>query len=287
MSLAGKFGNFEIKQSDRISQEDKAWLDHWEELYKRALVANKSVYDIFKSVFSSYSEEDKEKYAYGSVLVDDFDVLKKIDALQNGYISNIFNYFSNKYKVSLDNDFPQSDIQYECRRYSRKDDVKELVVDVIDYHTVMDKIFDQLGGLSFKEKAIKEIKDKLKNKCYNSYRDEWEIKIKGNKLIYTGGYCSQSFGGDWHFNSTEFLRALLKALSYNTYDEAQSLYSLSKLYDSYYVTLNEDDFQNGFSCVEVGVEHIKFYKNGRIDITFQSGEFARNFAREWCGYTLV
>lgn len=25
MSLAGKFGNFEIKKSDRISQEDQAW----------------------------------------------------------------------------------------------------------------------------------------------------------------------------------------------------------------------------------------------------------------------
>ena len=49
MSLAGKFGNFEIKKSDRISQEDQAWLTHREELYKRAIAVYKSIYDIYKA----------------------------------------------------------------------------------------------------------------------------------------------------------------------------------------------------------------------------------------------
>lgn len=55
MSLAGKFGNFEIKKSDRISQEDQAWLTHREELYKRAIAVYKSIYDIYKAENETYS----------------------------------------------------------------------------------------------------------------------------------------------------------------------------------------------------------------------------------------
>ena len=65
--------------------------------------------------------------------------------------------------------------------YSNKEPVKDLVIDEIDYHTVLDKIFDQLGGLSFQEKSMKEVKDALKDKCYLEGRDQWKIKISGKK----------------------------------------------------------------------------------------------------------
>lgn len=286
MSIADKFGKFEIKKTDRISQEDQAWLTHREELYKRALAVYKAVYDVYKSENESYSDEDIENFKYSNLLVGDSGVPKHISELQDEYISGIFSYFSNKYNVELKNDFEKSKIYNEYYRYSKTSPIKEMVVDMIDYHVVLDKIFDQLGGLSFEEKAIKEIKDTLKSKCYNGYRDEWEIKVKGKKLTYTGGYCSASYS-DYHFSSTEWLTAMLNALAYNTYGTKSHIYSLNKLYSSYYVSLTEDDFQTGFSAPSVGVEHIKFFKNGRVDITFQSGEFCRNFAREWCGYTLV
>lgn len=60
MGITDKFGNFQIKKSDRISQEDQAWLTHREELYKRAIAVYKSVYDIYKAENESYSEEDRK-----------------------------------------------------------------------------------------------------------------------------------------------------------------------------------------------------------------------------------
>ena len=284
MSLAGKFGNFEIKKTDRISKEDQEWLSRREKMYKRALMIQKSVYDIYKVEDGTYTEEDREEFS--SFTVDDFGVPKRVSQIQDSYISGIFSYFQRKYNVKLENKFEEYNYSRELYRYSKTDPVKDLVIDEIDYHTVLDKIFDQLGGLSFKEKAIKEIKDKLKEECYNSYRNNWSIKISGKKLIYTGGYCSQSYS-DYHFNSTNWMYTMLEAFSYNTYGEKCRIISLNRLYDSYYIRLEEEDFKNGFSAPSVGVEHIKFYKNGRVDITFQSGEFCRNFAREWCGYTLV
>ena len=287
MSLAGKFGNFVIKKTDRISKEDQEWLSHREKMYKRALMIQKSVYDIYKAEDGTYTEEDRDEFS--SFTVNDFGVPKRVSQIQDSYISGIFSYFSRKYHVELKNEFEHYDYDRELYRYSsKKEPVKDLVIDEIDYHTVLEKIFDQLGGMSFEEKAIKEVNDKLKRKCYNSYHDNWRIKIKGNKFIYTDGYCSKEIYFDYYnFDSTEWLRAFLDALSCNTYGKKTHIQSLNRLYDSYHVRLENDDFQDGFSAPEVGVDHIKFYKNGRVDVTFKSGEFCRNFAREWCGYTLV
>lgn len=179
MSLTGKFENFEIKKTDRISKEDQEWLSHREELYKRTLAVHKSVYDIYKSVDSTYTKEDKNDFS--SFIVGDFNVPKEVSEIQNSYISGIFSYFQRKYNVKLENTFEEYNYSRELYRYSKTDPVKDLVIDEIDYHTVLDKIFDQLGGLSFKEKAIKEIKDKLKEECYNSCRNNWSIKISGKK----------------------------------------------------------------------------------------------------------
>lgn len=68
MGITDKFGNFQIKKSDRISQEDQAWLTHREELYKRAIAVYKSVYDIYKAENESYSEEDRKNYNHMRLL---------------------------------------------------------------------------------------------------------------------------------------------------------------------------------------------------------------------------
>ena len=286
MGITGKFGNFEIKKSDRISKEDQEWLDKREKMYKRALMVHKSVYDIYKAEDRTYTEEDRDNFS--SFLVGDFNIPKKVSDIQDSYISGIIYYFSNKYHVNLENNFKRHDYAQELHRYSKKDPVKDLIVDEIDYHTVLNKIFDQLGGLSFKEKSLKEVREKLKDECYNGYRDTWDIKVSGKKLIYTGGSCYKcKWTDEYEFHSTKWLNALLDALACNVYKEKVHLVTLSKLYGYSYIRLEDEDFQDGFSAPTVGVEHIKFYKNGRVDITFQSGEFCRDFAREWCGYTVV
>jgi len=288
MSLASKFGNFEIKKSDRISQEDQSWLTKREEVYKRAIMVYKAVYDVYKAENATYTEDICNEYGYSSFLVGDFGVPKLLSNVQNEYINGIFSYFSNKYHVNLENNFEHYDLSRGLYRSKKTDPVKDIVVDFIDYHTVLDRIFDQLGGMSFQEKGEKEIKDILKSECYNSYRDSWSIKVKGNKISFTDNYCRKDDWCDYYkFSSIKWLRAFLDALSYIEYGEKIELPMFRKLYDSYYVRLEEEDIQNGFTAISVGVEHMKFFKNGRVDVTFKDAEFCRMFAREWCGYTLV
>lgn len=76
MSLAGKFGNFEIKKTDRISKEDQEWLSRREKMYKRALMIQKSVYDIYKSEDETYTEEDRKEFS--SFTVSDLEFLNEL-----------------------------------------------------------------------------------------------------------------------------------------------------------------------------------------------------------------
>lgn len=287
MGLIEKFNNFEVKQTDRISREDTEWLEALEVKYKRALNVYMQVYEIYRAEWDTYSEDDMDIYHFSNILVGDFGTLKSIDGLQNGYIERIFSYFSSKYNVTLENNFEKSNLDSKYYKFSHKAKPKELEVDVIDYHKVVDRIIEQLGGMSFQDKAVNEIKEKLKDKCYNKHHDIWYIKLTGSKFTYTGDYCSQTYGGDYAYTGVDFFRALLDALAFNAYEEKVHLYPLERLYGYYDIMLKEEDLKNGFTCRSVGVEHIRFYKNGRVDITFKDADFARNFARDWCGFTVV
>ena len=151
---------------------------------------------------------------------------------------------------------------------------KNLLLTLLTIIQCLTKFFDQLGGMSFEEKAIKEVKDKLKEKMLQRLSRYMGNQSKGNKFTYTGGYCSKETYFDYYnFGSTEWLRAFIDALAFNTYGEKTQVYSLNHLYGSYSIRLEEDDFQNGFSAPEVGVKHIKFFKNGRVDVTFVDAEF--------------
>lgn len=288
MGILGKFNSFNVKSTDRISAEDNEFLQHHEKMYKQALAVYKRVYAVYKEEYEKYTEDVLEQYKYSDFLVKDFGVPKRVDAVQSEYVSKIYSYFESKYKVSLENRvFKGSNLEREYYRYNDKEEVKDLVVPEIDYNTVIDDIIDQLGGLSFADRAIKEIKDALKDKCYNKYRDEWYIKIKGNTITYNGyGYVDQRWGGEYEVHSRDVVRPFLKALSFERYGKDCQIYGLSKLYN-YSIYLNEDELKDGLNPIDVPVEKIKFFKNGRIDIKFKEAEQARKFAREWCGYTLV
>lgn len=288
MSLLGKFSNFEVKSTDRISEEDKEFLQHHEKMYKNALSVYKRVYSLYKEEYEKYSQDVIKQYEYSDFLVGDFGIPKKIDSVQKAYASYIYSYFERKYKVSLENNFKESDLERKYYRYNRNDEIKELEVTEIDYNKIIDDIIDQLGGLSFADRAIKEVKDALKDKCYNGYHDDWNIKVKGNTITYSGyGYVDDAWHrGNYEVHSPDFIRKFMEAVSMERYGDKRHICGLDCIYE-YSVYLDEDEMKNGLFPVDVPVEKIKFFKNGRIDIKFKEAEQARKFAREWCGYTLV
>lgn len=288
MSILGKFENFEVKQTDRISKDDEVWLEKWQKLYEDALQYYSRVYALYREASAGYLKSDQELFgSYSVVWVNDLDVIKRVNDLQINFASRIYWYFEEKYKVNL-----ESRTAEEKEKYNRSYNLSD--VEITEkfkkrkYNDILEDIINQLGGMGFVDLATKQLKDKMKNVCYNKYHDKWDIEIKGSTLKYSGyGSVSETWHGKWRLYKCEFVKLLPEVMSMFIYGHVTRLIGLDFFY-SYDIELEEYQLKEGIQFSSgLRIAGIKFFKNGRIDIKFATPEDAREFAREWCGYTLI
>jgi hypothetical protein len=116
----------------------------------------------------------------------------------------------------------------------------------LNYNIIIDEIFVDLNGYTFKEKAISDIKEKAKIKqSYCSWLNEWNYDVKG-KII------------KFRFN----IKGIMPAL--------------------YFYDNNEMDIIDCFTHNKI--DNYTSYVNGNADIKFYSKEFASEFAKKYLGY---
>lgn len=289
MSILGKFNDFVIGEENRISAEDKAFLEKSQQHYEKALLYYSRISALYQEERESYTKDFLDDYHYSVFKVDDCNVYKKISSLQDEYISSIYSYFERTYKVNIERiklDSFREDYQQISRYDVNKDRAAKLLAKQ-HYQPFVDDIISQLGGLDFTGVATLQLKEKMKKGCYNSYRDQWNIEVKNNVLKYTDGYVSKEWYSDYRVHRDKFFEALPDVISMYLYGKVQKLIGCDYFY-GYNIELSEDQigtwlqWSNGLK-----ITAIKFYKNGRFDMKFATPEDARDFARTWCGYTLV
>jgi len=278
MSLLGKFKDFEIKSESRLSEDDQKWLDAQYSIALRKMEMYKKVYDLLQCEENHYTEFETEVLANkyqscsNSCSLISFDITRLTSEVYNGFIKCIYNHFSYKYNVSLDNKFTKRDI------YNR-----EPSFDLISKDEVMESIFNQLGGCSFVEKSKNELRSRLSKLAYNNYQNKWEVSVKGNKFTYKGGWTSQDYFGRYSFKRVDWLKDALDAISYDQCNEAKNIDGFEELYRGYGINLTEDMSGSGICSADNSVR-VKFFKNGRVDITFKDSETTRKYAENWYGY---
>ena len=161
-------------------------------------------------------------------------------------------YFTKKYNVTIDDSKIFNKYRDKFDYHNKNNPDKTLKLDLIeyvdiDYNIILDEIFLQLGGFSFKEKAIDEIKQKAKTPLYyNRYRNYWNYEIKGKTIKFR--------------------------TSINHIEPA--LY----FYDN-----NETDIINCYTHNKI--DDYKSYDNGNTDIKFYNASDALDFAKRYLGYT--
>ena len=288
MSLFDKFNNFNVNTEDRIASEDKLHLEHFQEIYNSTLLYYKRVYALYLEEQRKYTAEDKEKIGkYSSVFADDLDVFKEVQKLQSAFSSHIYSYFSNKYHVDLDSR-KTSDKYERMRLYNpSEEEIKELY-EPRTYDVVLDDIIGQLGGMTFADVATQQIKDKMKDACvYGRNSAEWRIEVKGATIKYTGWTTvRERWHGGYEVNRNDFLLHLPDALGMFAANNA-NWFGFNRL-RGYEIELSYDELKSGISFPEgYKLALIKFFKNGNISLKFETPEYAREFARIWCGYTLI
>jgi len=255
-NLLTKFDNIEVNNNTRISSADQMFCEDQERQYKEFLTFADDyiVYLNYNSLTNVFIRSEH--------LIDEMHKTKENEKLQ--FIHNIVDYFRDKYKVTLNSDPIQKKYNYD-----------------LTYNIIVNEIIEQLGGYNFTDKAEKEIKDEFKDTLrYNKmkvknnkismddyfYLDHWDVKYKRYRV---------SYGSDDKFYK------LFKALSHFMF-KSNDCY-----FNNTYRIITQEENEKVFTTHHLlnnGIETIKLYKNGKIDLQFSSNEFAQQFAKEYCGY---
>jgi len=254
-ALLEKFNTIEVKNINRIDAEDQEFCELFNQIYSETLEAYKNTLNTLITLYNKQIVVVKNSYDLSVSIYGDFSingVLKDIHHIKQNFISKICYHFEHKYQVTINEDIiykKYKDKEIEWHRKENPD--KTLRLDLIeyvylDYNMILDEIFIQMGGYSFWEKAVDEIKQKAKVELhYSDWRKEWNYEIKGKKIKFRFG-----------------IRDILPALYFYDNNETQVI-------DCF--TYNK-------------VNDYKSFENGNNDIIFIKPEYALEFAKKYLGY---
>lgn len=290
MELLSKFDNIEIKNDTRVPTEDLNTIERYSkefEEYRNRILQ----YEImFKNKPLNPPLYGKD-YCCSKLRYEDFVVYFYEGFMQDcqTFINSIIWYFKKKYQIELKNTFESKGVDYNTYRKIESEERLNFYKN-FTYNDVLDSIFEQLGGFDFNSKAEQEIKNSMKNLC-RKYRDEENIKLSKNKVtlkdVYIVTYDSIFERYEINYNTEDNLKILLNAMNYFE-NNFTAITELNKMFVNEYGGINRilgDEFL--FQKHELNfnkIKSFKFFKNKRIDIEFTSGQYALEFARDYCGY---
>jgi hypothetical protein len=258
--LLNKFDTIEVNNNTRISAEDQAFCEDQEQQFKEFL----SFADDY--IFYLNYNPLSNKFYNSEYLVNEMNKTK--ENKKDQFISNIVDYFRDKYRVTL-KDEPLR---------------KKYNIDVT-YNIIIDEIIEQLGGFNFSDKAAQEIKERLKNKIRGYNRNH--VNVKKSKVILDDFFYVDQWDKKW---GNDY------GISYNYRQEFHHLFIAISHFEqgttnnTYQGIMHTIDYEKGdkvfttHSMMCIKAESIKLFKNGKVEILFLTPEYAQQFAKEYCGY---
>ena len=293
INLENLFDNIEIKNENRLNQEDNAVV----EKFKNTLADMREKFKLYINMYENNpiqkidvnsNLEIKEKYING---VEDSIRSFKAEFIENvvnrqtkNLINNLYYYFSKKYNIELKNNNHNTSY-YEGRMAEAKENYNYFMSISID--DIVDDIFNQLGGNSLQEKAIQEAKEKIKKAC-TSYRNEKVVTVKSNTISINDFMYYASSALQWknyyrlHEEGILKVKNLLKLLNYNN----TGIFEVAEDYKTFFKIVS--DYNNKFiGQYEINnsyIDSIKTFKNGKLNIKFKSSVQALEFAKKYLGY---
>lgn len=292
MNLIDKLSAVEIKTDTRISEKDRNFC-----------VINQNAYDTAKAdldcirkqwdslvknqedILSASTDSDYEKYRF--ISIDGFssrDIRKKIETLPKIFIDTIVNYFNNRYHVSINSDevkrkFIPKEPEWSWEKKRTEEYHKTMLELSLRYEDILEQIFVQLGGRTFEERAVAELKEKCHQFAWNSYTNTKEFEIKNDTIQFNGYACSyDNWIGKPKWKIIDGMKDILRGVSH--FETGQLEYYPNGISD----LLGWDDKDAStyeFSLTKV--KQVRLFKNHRVDIKFSSKEYAAHFASEYLG----
>lgn len=292
MSLLDKFSAVEVKTDNRISEEDRVFCQTQQRAYEEAKDALIKIRGLWKDLVKNQEE------LLGAVMMDSYsketyirlngfsttDIRNKIEYLPELFINAIVSYFNRKYHVSVSEmevkkklvpDSPQFDWE-KSRSNEYHKQMRELT---LKYEDVLEQIFVQLGGRTFGERALDELKEKCHKFSWNNYKGLPEYEVQNETIHFNGYACSFDAWlsrSVWKFN--DGMRDVLRGLAHF---ETQQLDYLPK--DIAFLVGYDDKCSSSYEFDYEKLKRIRMFKNHRVDVKFASKELAHQFAEQYLG----
>ncbi len=263
------FDKVEVKKVDRLNIED---LNKMKELQEGFENAKKVYYELEKI---ANSIEGKNVTEYLSFLSLREDTRERLQKATKSFIENVYWYFKSKYKIDLDDKTYKEDVfrwQYTTRGHSWEEAIE--YVKSLNYEGIIDDIYAQTGTLNFadkgKEEFLENFRDKIgykmvhKNNTVSFNGLVWQDRWDGNKISYS---CDKN------------LSLMFQAINLFENDN----YTLSSWANDFVCncrTPSQSKFTTFTTHTNVPfseIEHVKIYKNGKVDLKFENYEIAEKF----------
>ena len=292
MSLLDKFSAVEIKADSRISEEDRDFCQKHQKVYLEAregLIALKKkwkeLYDSQMAVMEGLADSEYTRDRYIKVEgLSTSSLNNKIELLPELFVTSLVNYFNGKYHVSVSVEAAKKALLPESPKYdwekSRAKEYHKMMREfTLKYEDVVEQIFVQLGGRTFEQRALDELKEKSHKFAWNIYHSKVEYEVKNDTIQFNGYACSyESWMSRCVWKINDGMRDVLRALAHF---ETQQLDYLPK--DIAFLVGYDDKCSSSYDFDYEKLKKIRMFKNHRVDVKFSSKELAHQFAEKYLG----
>ena len=293
MNALDKLNAVQIEADNRISETDRQFCEAHQAAYMDAKASLNELEYMWTDIVSRQSKllepaaavwNNVQKYTYLPHFSEQ-DIRNQLEKLNDLFISNLVRYFNSRYKVSLDADSiidmllphkPKKDY-FSPNTEAVTEYHQKLRTMTVDYKEVLEQIFVQLGGRTFLERALDEIKEGCHKAAWHTYSGKAEYELKNDTVRFTYGCRFDTIFEKWSLNDS--MKEILRGLAYFE-TEALGYYpaGIANLLDWSY----KEEPVISFSTYTM-LQSLRMFKNGRVDIKFKSKDYASRFVSEFLG----
>lgn len=293
MNALDKLATVQIEADNRISETDRQFCEAHQAAYMDAKASLNELEYMWTDIVSRQSKllepaaavwNNVQKYTYLPHFSEQ-DIRNQLEKLNDLFISNLVRYFNSRYKVSLDADSiidmllphkPKKDY-FSPNTEAVTEYHQKLRTMTVDYKEVLEQIFVQLGGRTFLERALDEIKEGCHKAAWHTYSGKAEYELKNDTVRFTYGCRFDTIFEKWSLNDS--MKEILRGLAYFE-TEALGYYpaGIANLLDWSY----KEEPVISFSTY-TKLQSLRMFKNGRVDIKFKSKDYASRFVSEFLG----
>lgn len=262
-SLLERLEAIQIDRRDAVDALDQAFMDRQEALYREAVEVLTDVKRRMEAIFASYDgDEDRNKDGYISRHHDIYRVEQRLKEIREQFIGRIVGHFADRYKVRLSTDQV----------------IRELDGQEATAKAILECIHHQLGGRTFQELAIHQVKAALAERTQYRKPEIKGCRVSFPRFVYPDFSLPDHPHISWR--DQEDLHVLLRALQLFGNGRLELSWPFTAPLEAVSDTWRHDPFQR-FDLGSGKVRTFRLYKNGKVEVGFASNELASQFVAEY------